>query len=98
MPRRQRSKANRNREIGINNRQGGMCRKAHDLFTQYKADVVVIIRRPDGRLGGYQSKRGLVRQLLKAPEDCLITPRNVGIDNIPQPIGKNLLSSFFQIF
>lgn len=98
MARRRRSRVNRDLETGINNRQGGMCRKAHSLFTEYKADVVVIIRRPDGRYGGYQSKRGLLKELLQTPEDCLLTPREMKmptrpLDRLPSQTGESSSST-----
>lgn len=77
MPRRPRSKVNRDRTLGISNRQWGMCKKANSFSQLYNVDIVVAIQRPDGRLGGYQSKPGLAQRLLAAAEGHLVGPSDV---------------------
>ncbi|KAK8924424.1 hypothetical protein VCV18_004846 [Metarhizium anisopliae] len=77
MPRRQRSKVNKRPEIGTLNCSWGMFSKANALFRQYDVDVVVIARRPDGGIGGYQSRPGLARDFLQINEQDLLGPHEV---------------------
>ncbi|KAK8144156.1 hypothetical protein G3M48_006242 [Beauveria asiatica] len=79
MPRRPRSRVNRDPIIGSANRQRGICKKAHTFAEDYKVDIVVAIRRPDGRVEGYQSKPGLAQQLLRVAECHLIGPTEVKV-------------------
>lgn len=54
-----------------------MFSKANALFRQYDVDVVVIARRPDGGIGGYQSRPGLARDFLQINEQDLLGPHEV---------------------
>lgn len=64
MPR-QRSKKNKNARAGTANCQWGICKKGNDLSETYNVDVVVVTRRPDGFIGGFQSRPGLMRELFE---------------------------------
>ena len=72
-----RSPVNKDVEAGMNNRQWGMCTKADALHRGYNADVIVVIRRPDGRIGGYQSRSGLLDELMPNLGDQLLSPSDV---------------------
>lgn len=76
-PPRQRSKVNKDPAQGRYNRQRGMCSKAHAFAKLYNVDIVVAIKWPDGRLGGYQSQPGLAHTLLRRTEPGLIGPPEV---------------------
>lgn len=82
--RRPRHKINRIRRVGIANRQRGICTKANSFAELYAVDVVVAIRRPDGRTGGYESKPGLARQLLNTTDLNLMGPTELNAQE-----GKN---------
>lgn len=76
-PRRPRSKVNRDLRTGLLNRQWGMCTKANSFAQLYNVDIVVAIRRPDGRLSGYQSRPGVAKQLLRSTDSYLVGPAEV---------------------
>lgn len=70
-----RSKKNRDVRAGTANCQWGLCRKGNSLAETYNVDVVVVTRRPDGFLGGFQSRPGLMKELFQlSVEDALIGP------------------------
>ena len=74
MPR-QRSKKNRDVKAGTANCQWGLCKKGNTLAETYNVDVVVVTRRPDGFLGGFQSRPGLMQELCQlSVEDALMGP------------------------
>ncbi|KAJ3497937.1 hypothetical protein NLG97_g1511 [Lecanicillium saksenae] len=77
MSRRQRSKVNKDRRAGLSNRQWGMCTKANAFAQLYNVDIIVAIRRPDGGIGGYQSRAGLAHELLLGAEHNLLGPSEV---------------------
>ncbi|KAF4342953.1 hypothetical protein FBEOM_3043 [Fusarium beomiforme] len=64
-PRRQRLKQNRNPEAGMRNRQKGLFKKTHTWYRYYGGDVLIFIKRPDGRLRGYESRPGLLPEFAK---------------------------------
>ena len=77
MPRKQRSEVNRRPEIGVFNCTWGLFSKANALFRRYGVDVVVIARRPDGGIGGYQSRPGLAQDFLHIEEQDILGSRDV---------------------
>ncbi|EXU95393.1 hypothetical protein X797_011545 [Metarhizium robertsii] len=60
--------------VGMKNRERGLRKKAHTYFRLFAGDVLVILRRPDGRYTGYQSRPGLIREFLPGPENELLGP------------------------
>ncbi|PTB49513.1 hypothetical protein M431DRAFT_543197 [Trichoderma harzianum CBS 226.95] len=71
---RRRSRTNKDPTRGMRNRQRGLSRKAHFFYEEYNADVLVVIRRPDGQYTGYQSKPGLLRRFQSVPDGQLSGP------------------------
>ncbi|KAL7783832.1 hypothetical protein V8C37DRAFT_414505 [Trichoderma ceciliae] len=69
-----RSCINKDPVQGMRNRQHGLSRKAYFFHNDYNADVLVIIRRPDGQYASYQSKPGLLRRFQSIPDDQLSGP------------------------
>ncbi|UKZ79066.1 hypothetical protein TrVFT333_006817 [Trichoderma virens FT-333] len=69
-----RSRINKDPVRGMRNRQYGLSSKAHFFHNEYNADVLVVIRRPDGQYAGYQSKPGLLRRFQSVPDDQLSGP------------------------
>ncbi len=43
----------------------------------YGTEIAVVIRRTDGRVAGYQSSKGLITELSRVPEACLLTPKEI---------------------
>ncbi|KAM4063819.1 hypothetical protein HRG_006925 [Hirsutella rhossiliensis] len=68
MPR-QRSKKNKDIKTGTANYQWGLCKKGNALSETYNVDVVIITRRPDGFMGGFQSRPGLMHGLTQLLEE-----------------------------
>ncbi|KAJ4178318.1 hypothetical protein NW767_014893 [Fusarium falciforme] len=64
--RRRRSEQNRNPGAGMRNRQRGLAKKAHTFFRFYGGQVALVVKREDGRIGGYESHVGLIREFAKA--------------------------------
>ncbi|KJZ69634.1 hypothetical protein HIM_10973 [Hirsutella minnesotensis 3608] len=62
---RQRSKKNKNVKAGTANCQWGLWKKGNGLFETYNVDVVIVTRRPDGFVGGFQSRPGLMQDFFK---------------------------------
>ncbi|KJZ71417.1 hypothetical protein HIM_09205 [Hirsutella minnesotensis 3608] len=72
---RQRSKKNKNVRAGTANCQWGLWKKGNDLFETYNVDVVIVTRRPDGFMGGFQSRPGLMQDFFKTLEEAdLMSP------------------------
>jgi hypothetical protein len=63
MPRKPRMKRNRNPEVGMKNRQLGLSKMANTWHQYYGGQVLVLIRKQDGGLAGFQSDPGLARNL-----------------------------------
>lgn len=76
-PRAIRSEVNRNRHVGLANRQWGICKKANTFFRLYDVDIAVVMKLPDGRTGGYQSRRDLGQELFLEGGHELLGPREV---------------------
>ncbi|RSL86840.1 hypothetical protein CDV31_016344 [Fusarium ambrosium] len=64
--RRRRSEQNRNPGAGMRNRKKGLSKKAHTFFRFYGGQVALVIKSEDGRIGGYESHAGLIREFAKA--------------------------------
>ncbi|KAJ4200323.1 hypothetical protein NW759_015900 [Fusarium solani] len=64
--RRRRSEQNRNPGAGMRNRKKGLSKKAHTFFRFYGGQVALVIKSEDGRIGGYESHVGLIREFAKA--------------------------------
>lgn len=74
MPR-QRSRKNKDVKTGTANCQWGLCKKGSALSETYNVDVVIVTRRPDGFMGGFQSRPGLMRELSQViEEDTIMGP------------------------
>ncbi|CAF3656518.1 unnamed protein product [Fusarium graminearum] len=63
MPRKPRMKKNRNPEVGMKNRQLGMSKMANTWHQYYGGQALVLIRKQDGGLAGFQSDPGLLQNL-----------------------------------
>lgn len=63
MPRKQRMKRNRNPEVGMKNRQLGMSKMANTWYQYYGGQALVLIRKQDGGLAGFQSDPNLIQNL-----------------------------------
>ncbi|EXU95397.1 SRF-type transcription factor family protein [Metarhizium robertsii] len=72
-----RREVNRNRHVGLANRQWGICKKANTFFRLYDVDIAVVMRLPDGRTGGYQSRRDLGQELFLEGGHELLGPHEV---------------------
>ncbi|KAL6789445.1 hypothetical protein GGI42DRAFT_337766 [Trichoderma sp. SZMC 28013] len=72
---RHRSRTNKDRTRGIRNRQRGLYKKAHFIYEEYDADILIVIRRPDGQYAGYQSTPGLLRRFQSVADDQLSGPQ-----------------------
>ncbi|KAF6513709.1 hypothetical protein HZS61_007034 [Fusarium oxysporum f. sp. conglutinans] len=66
-PRRQRLKKNRNAEAGMRNRENGLFKKTNTWHHYYGGDILIFIKRPDGRIKGYESRPKLLQEFSKLP-------------------------------
>ena len=71
-----RGQQNRNPEAGMRNRQMGLGKKANTYKQFYGGDVLLLMRRRDGQIFGYQSRDGLIRDMptWRVLESELYTP------------------------
>lgn len=88
-----RSRINKDPVRGLRNRQYGLSRKAHFFHKDYNADVLIVIRRPDGKYAGYQSKPGLLRQFRYISDDNLLSPSRFTQTHESDSDGVSLASS-----
>lgn len=72
-----RSEVNRNRHVGLANRQWGICKKANTFFRLYNVEIAVVMRLPDGRTMGYESRRGLGQELVLEDGHEFFGPREM---------------------
>lgn len=63
---RQRREKNKDVRAGLKNRSKGLSKKAHTYARLYGSDILLVIRRPDGRYCGYESRMGLSNELLRS--------------------------------
>lgn len=73
-PKRTRSGLNRDRVRGVANRHWGLCRKSNALFRLYDVEVAMVLKFPNGDVGGYQTQPGLVQELFRTSEEYLLGP------------------------
>ena len=71
-----RGQQNRNPEAGMRNRQMGLGKKANTYKQFYGGDVLLLMRRQNGQIFGYQSRDGLIRDMTtwRVLESDLCTP------------------------
>ncbi|SPJ78489.1 uncharacterized protein FTOL_06878 [Fusarium torulosum] len=83
-PRRRRLQQNRNVEAGMRNRQNGLFKKTDTWYRYYGGDALIFIKRPDGRITGYESRPGLLPEFskLSIPAHDILGP-----DEIPKKAG-----------
>ena len=58
----------------MENREGGICKKADTYHQFYQGDIIVVIRQSNGSLCGYQSREGLTKELCNVPSASLRSP------------------------
>lgn len=82
-PKRRRLRASVNKDVsaGRKNCQNGICRKANNLFLRYNVEIALLMRTPDGHIGGYQSKPGLAQELFRNDNVSLLLPQSVEQSN-----------------
>lgn len=74
-----RSERNKRFAQGVKNRVKGVCNKAHDLTRIYGGDALVIIR-PTGRdVTGYESRPGLLQEIIRIPGLELLKPQDLSL-------------------
>ncbi|KAK7210134.1 hypothetical protein V2G26_017312 [Clonostachys chloroleuca] len=72
---RRRQEQNRNPAAGMRNRRQGLGKKAHEYFRFYHGRVLVFIQDEDGQSYGYESHRGLYREISsRCPDNTLWGP------------------------
>ncbi|KAL7917355.1 hypothetical protein ACQKWADRAFT_307015 [Trichoderma austrokoningii] len=69
-----RSRINKDRGRGFRNQFRGLTKKANAFHQDYEVEILVVIKRPDGKCTGYQSKPGLLQQFRSISDDTLLSP------------------------
>ncbi|KAF5231057.1 hypothetical protein FAUST_9498 [Fusarium austroamericanum] len=85
MPRKPRMKKNRNPELGMKNRQLGLSKMANTWYQYYSGQALVLIRKRDGGLAGFQSGPDLTQDLslYQLRKVSLLGPRDFSNDAQP---------------